>query len=133
MFGRWVLFIVYFSVATFLAWIFAFAVVHIGSAWMCHDSAQDATRTLLDRLFVCSRASRIFAAVLGPVFAVGVAVLAGPAHKKVCGAVATLLVAPLMWVSLVPSVDHYAELLCSLAAGGFITYALRRSDVLSAA
>ena len=133
MFGRWVLFGLYFLVATFIALVFAFGVVNILSTWSCHNSAQDATRTLVDKFFVCTRASKLVTAVIGPVFAVGSAVLSAPAYKKTCGAVATLLVAPLIWISLVPEMNYYAEFLCSLVAGGLTTYALRRSDVLSAA
>ena len=100
---------------------------------MCHDPAQEATRTLVDRLFVCTRASKIFAATLGSVFVVGTAVLAAPTHKRLCGAIATPLVALLMWVFLEPSPNHYAEFLCGVVAGGLVTYVFRRSDVLSAA
>ena len=41
MFGRWVLFGLYFLVATFIALVFAFGVVNILSTWSCHNSAQD--------------------------------------------------------------------------------------------
>ena len=130
MFGRWVIFVVSLSIATFFALFFLYAVS--GHLSFCSEPAQDLTRGLLDQ-FTCSRYSKLAASAICTLFVVGTAVLMAPALKMWCGAVVTLAVAFFAAGFLAPDLDRYPELICSLITGSLITFSLRNSNVLSAA
>ena len=130
MFGCWIIFLVSLSIAAFFGLFFVYAVSgHLG---FCSDNEQHLARTLLDH-FTCSRYSIWTASVICGLFVAGTAVLMAPALKIWCGAFATLIAAALVGAFLAPDMDHYAELICCVLAGGLITYILRNSNVLSAA